>query len=334
MKGVLIGNLGTPSGPDTTSVKKYLKEFLSDPFVINIPQPFRWVLVNLIIVPFRSKNSAEAYKSIWRKEGSPLLYYSKKQTEELQKKMNCPVELCMNYGKPSVQEALRKLSDSGAKKIFFMPLYPHYALSSFESIVQKVKKEIKYFSNMRLEICPPFYEAASYIDALSEKIRKELPKKYDHILFSYHGIPEKHILKADPTRKYCLKVKDCCHRISDIHRSCYRAQVFRTTELITSRLKISEAKHSVSFQSRLGRIPWLKPFTDVVISDLPKKKVRHLVVVCPSFVSDCLETLEEIGIRGKAIFLKNGGKKLTLISCLNDGSSWIKSMKKIIEQKF
>ena len=332
MKGVLIGNLGTPSGPDAASVGRYLKEFLSDPLVIDIPSPLRWILVNLIVVPLRAKNSSKAYQSIWRKEGSPLLYYSQKQKKKLQEKLSYPIQLCMNYGKPSVQEAIKKLIDQGAKKILFMPMYPHYALSSFESIVQKVRKEIKNFSNIQLKVCLPYYEHRSYIGALSEKIKRELPGKYGHILFSYHSIPERHVLKADPTKRYCLKVRDCCQGISDIHKTCYRAQVFKTTRLAASRLKIPRSKYSISFQSRLGKIPFLKPFTDHTIIELAKSKVKHLVVVCPSFLSDCLETLEEIGIRGKKLFLKSGGKKLTLISCLNDDPKWIGSMKKILEE--
>ena len=336
MKGVLIGNLGTPLKPTVREVRRYLSKFPMDPLVIDIPFIYRWLLVNLIIIPFRVVKSTKAYKSVWMPEGSPLLHYSSKQKEALASCLDYPVALGMNYGEPSILKGIKELIQQGVDEIICLPLYPHYALSSFESLVQKIKKvskNLKPYLNIKLKIIPPFYKNQHYISALSHVIQTNLPKEYDHILFSYHGIPERHILKADEAG-FCQLNQTCCEKESDSHQTCYRAQVIQTTLLTVRQLKIPENKYSISFQSRLGREPWLRPFTDVVIPEFARKsqkKIKHLVVVCPSFTSDCLETLEEIGIRARESFLEYGGKDLILIPCLNENSLWTKAMQNIIE---
>ena len=332
-RGILLANLGTPDSPEISDVRRYLKEFLMDPYVIDIPFLARWCLVNLLIAPFRAKSSSKAYQTIWRQEGSPLLYYSTKQKEELTKKRKEPLALGMNYGKPSIEFAVRQLLEQRVKEILFIPLYPHYALSSFKAIVQKFKKVLKAHKDIRFKVHPAFYKQKEYIRALSQVTQEGLPKEYDHVLFSYHGIPERHIFKAD-TNSHCKIDNECCNTPSVSHQTCYKAQVLETSRLVAQQLNMAKNKFSVSFQSRLGREPWLKPFTDEVLAWMPKKKIKKLVVLCPSFTSDCLETLEEIDIRGREIFLKNGGKEFTLIPCMNDSYIWIEALNKMIQHTF
>ena len=304
-----------------------------DPLVIDTHWFFRWILVSCIIVPFRSGRSAKKYWSIWREEGSPLLHYSTLQAERLSEEFDFPVALGMNYGKPDVQSAARSLVEQGVREVLCFPLYPHYALSSYEALVQKVKHVFSKYPDVHLKMAKPFYANPGYINSLASLMQKNLPDSYDHILFSYHGIPESHIQKADPTG-LCKLDQSCCETISPAHEFCYRAQLIRTTRLVASRLNLPSEKYSISFQSRLGREPWLSPFTDHVIPQLARRDVRDLVVLCPSFTSDCLETLEEIGIQAKKDFISSGGRELHLMPCLNEDPVWIKSMAKMIREIF
>ncbi len=332
MKGILLGNLGTPLKPTRKEVGKYLREFLMDPLVIDIPWLLRWLLVNFVITPFRSKHSAKAYQIIWMQEGSPLLHYSKKQKEELVKILDFPIALGMNYGEPNVQSALRELIDQEVNEVLCLLLYPHYALSSYETLQRKITKVASECSLKSLQFVAPFYDHPSYIRSLSEVIEKNLPDSYDHLLFSYHGIPESHIFKTDMAG-FCKIDENCCENLSKSHNFCYRAQVTTTTKLVASKLGVGKEKYTLSFQSRLGREPWLTPYTDHVIPILAQAKgIKNLVVVCPSFVSDCLETLEEIGIRAKKEFLEAGGKQLLLLPCLNHNSEWTLGMSEIIRE--
>ena len=332
MKGILLGNLGTPREPTKKEVSKYLKEFLMDPLVIDISWFLRWVLVHWVITPFRSNASARAYQDIWMKEGSPLLYYSEQQKEKLIKILDLPVTLGMNYSQPNVQNALKQLVDQGVDEVLCLPLYPHYALSSYEALRKKVIRVASQYSLTSLKFVAPFYSHTLYIRALSKIIEKNLPNSYDHILFSYHGIPQKHIFKAD-IAGFCKIDENCCENFSQSHDFCYRAQVTSTTKLVASNLGISTEKYTLSFQSRLGKQPWLTPYTDHVIPALARQKgVNHLVVICPSFISDCLETLEEIGIQAKRDFLSAGGKQLFLLPCLNHTTEWIFSMSEILKE--
>ena len=321
-------NLGSPDSTSVPDVKKYLNQFLMDGRVIDKPWLTRTLLVKGIIVPFRAPKSAEAYETIWTKTGSPLINLTKQLRDELQPLVEVPVEIAMRYGNPSPAEAfkslLKKVPD--LQEVIAVPLYPHYAMSSYETAVEYAKeihKELGY--SFRLEFVPPFYDEEHYIAALAEVFRPYTEKEFDHLLFSYHGVPGRHIRKSDVTGNHCLQVENCCRVASPAHKYCYRHQVFRTTELVTEKLNIAKEKYSVSFQSRLGK-GWLTPFTDIRLEELPKEGIKNLLIVCPAFVSDCLETLEEIAMRGKEIFLDAGGKSYQMIPCLNTHPSWVKAL--------
>ncbi len=325
-KGVLLVNLGSPNSPTKKDVKIYLREFLMDKRVLDVPYIIRKLLVELIILPTRPKRSTAAYQKVWLKEGSPLVVISKKVHEKVQEKLPIPVELAMRYGNPSIHSALDKLYNAGVTQLFVIPLYPHYAMSSSETVVEKVKEvQKKYFATMQLSFLDPFYNNTEYIDALSNQIKNNLPSDVDTILFSYHGLPERHIYKTDPY-KGC-EIGDCCFKESSpSHKTCYRHQCYKTTELITNKLNLPKEKVQVSFQSRLLKDPWLKPYTDVTLEELPGKNKKKIVVITPAFVSDCLETLEEIAMEGKEEFLHAGGESYNYIPCLNDNDQWIDTL--------
>ncbi len=328
-KAVLLVNLGSPDSCEVADVRQYLDEFLMDSNVIDVPWLLRAIIVKGLILPKRPKDSAKAYKKIWTDEGSPLIVISKKVKDKLINKINLPIKLGMRYGNPSIASAIKKLKkDSPAlEQILLVPLYPHYATSSFGTVVDKVRVELsKLYPAIKMDILSSFYNDKLYINALSESIKTFIENRYDHILFSYHGLPERHLKKTDPTKKHCLKTENCCSVDSPAHQYCYRHQVFETTRLTTETLGIPREKYSISFQSRLGRDKWLDPNTESQLQKLADAGVEKLLVVCPAFVSDCLETLEEIGIRGKKDFIKAGGEELTLIPCLNDNQIWIETL--------
>lgn len=323
-KAVLLTNLGSPDSTAIPDVRRYLKEFLSDDRVFDAPQPIKSYILYCKVLPFRPRKTAEAYEKIWTEEGSPLLVTSRKVRELLQEKTDLPVELAMRYGNPSTRAAVERLAARGIEELFLIPLYPHYAMSSYETAVVNVREIVREIApNMRVTAQPPFFRDPEYIDALCRRMEPYLQNPYDHILFSFHGIPERHLRKGDPSKAHCTVVPDCCHTCSPVQATCYRAQCFRTVEEVASRLRIPAEKHSVSFQSRFGREPWLKPYTDFEFPRLAREGVERLLMVTPAFVSDCLETLEEIGIQGKADFLAAGGKSYELIPCLNDHPAWI-----------
>ena len=322
-------NLGSPDSTAIKDVKRYLTEFLMDERVIDKPYLLRSLLVKGIIVPFRAKNSAEAYSKIWTDEGSPLIVISKQFQKELQKGFEEPVELVMRYQNPSAEYVLNKLHRENPllKEIILLPLYPHYAMSSYETAVEDIKhvhQQKKYTST--LTIIKPFYNNAAYINALAESIKPYLQNDYDKILFSYHGIPERHVIKTDETGQHCLKVNRCCHIDSPAHKYCYRHQTIVTTELVAKTLQIPPEKLEQTFQSRLGNAPWLTPFTAKRITELPGEGIKKLLIICPAFVSDCLETLEEIAMQARESFLSAGGESLTLIPCLNTQLLWIQTV--------
>jgi ferrochelatase len=326
--GILLMNLGSPDSTEVKDVRKYLMEFLMDGRVIDYPYLFRKILVGGIIVPSRAPKSAEAYKTIWTKEGSPLVVFTKQLQHALQQQIPEPVEMSMRYGNPSVGDAYQKLLERlpGLEEVIAIPLYPHYAMSSFETAVEHAKEIYargKY--PFKLHFIEPFFKEPEYIEALSESIRPYLLQEYDHILFSYHGVPGRHIKKSDITGNHCLQVENCCNIASPAHAHCYRHQVFTTTRLVASKLNIPAGRHSVSFQSRLGK-GWLQPFTDIRLEEMPKEGIKKLLVVCPAFVSDCLETLEEIAERGKESFMHAGGENYTMIPCLNTHPLWVKAI--------
>ncbi len=321
-------NLGSPDSTQVKDVQKYLKEFLMDERVIDYPYLFRKLLVQGIIVPFRSPKSAEAYKTIWTKEGSPLVVLTKQLQAALQEKLTAPVEIAMRYGNPSPEQAFDKLleREPNLEEVIAIPLYPHYAMSSYETAVEHAKASFsKKKYPFKLSFVKPFYNESNYIKAMAVNMRSYLEKEYDHILFSYHGIPERHIKKSDITGSHCLKVENCCQVNSEAHDYCYRHQCFETTRLIAAELKLPALKYSISFQSRLGK-GWLQPFTDIRLEEMPKEGIKKLLVICPAFVSDCLETLEEIAVRGKESFMEAGGEEFQMIPCLNTHPLWVDAL--------
>ena len=323
-------NLGSPDSTSIKDVRKYLDEFLMDERVIGKSYWFRWFLVKVIILNTRPRKSAKAYKKIWWKEGSPLIVLSKRLFDKVTKLVKFPVALAMRYGSISIFKGLKELDDKGVKNITVLPLYPHYAMSSYETVVEKVKDEVKTnFPHLKIKTVEPFYNDKKYIDLLCKKIKSTISKiDYDHILFSYHGIPISHLKISDPTNSHCYKVKDCCSNHSDAHKFCYKHQVLETTELVIKKLKIDKNKYSNAFQSRLPNEAWLKPYTDDELVRLAKEGKKKLVIVTPAFVTDCLETLEEIAMEGKEEFLEAGGESYHYVPCLNDDDDWAKLISK------
>lgn len=320
--GILLINLGTPSASDAKSVKRYLDEFLTDPKVIDIPNPWRTLLVRGLITPFRAKKSAHAYQQIWTKEGSPLLVHSLALKENLQQALGADylVSLGMNYGEPSIQNALTELKD--CKKIIVIPLFPQYSSAVTESIIDKVKS----LTTKPLEIIKDFYNDEHYIQAMSNKIQETLNQKQpEYLLFSYHGLPMRQLYKTSgDICKGCFN--NLCPAIQEKNRYCYRAQCYETSRLITEKLSLGETKTLTCFQSRLGRLTWTGPYTEKILQDLAFLGIKNIAITCPSFVTDCLETLEEIGIRAKQTWLDYGGEELTLIPALNEDSSWLQAI--------
>ncbi len=334
-RGIILMNLGSPDSTKVKDVKRYLNEFLMDRRVIDYPYVFRLLLVKGIIVPFRAPKSAGAYKSIWTKEGPPLIVLTKQLQKSLQNQIDEPVEIAMRYGNPTPHNAYSNLLKKipGLQEVVLMPLYPHYAMSSYETAVEYMKevhKKNKY--SFSLTTIPLYYNNADYVRALSESIKPYLYQDFDKLLFSYHGVPERHIVKGDITSNHCLKRSDCCEMDSPAHQYCYRHQCFRTTSLVAEALGIPREKFELSFQSRLGRDKWLTPYTAQRLSELPKEGIKRLLVVCPAFVSDCLETLEEIAGQGKEIFLHAGGESFTVIPCLNTHPLWVNAIAKWIRE--
>ncbi|MBE7174366.1 MAG: ferrochelatase [Williamsia sp.] len=332
-RGIILMNLGSPDSTEVKDVKKYLTQFLMDKRVIDYPYLLRKLVVSGIIVPFRAANSAEAYKTIWTDEGSPLITLTRQLQQALQKEVAEPVEIAMRYGNPTMADAyarlLAKVPD--LQEVIAIPLYPHYAMSSYETAVawaQEIHQKKKY--PFKLTFVKPFYNDRDYIDALSESMRPHLQQPYDHILFSFHGIPKRHILKRDITGHHCLQTENCCETPSPAHAHCYRHQCLTTARLVAEKLGIPANKWSHSFQSRLGREEWLKPYTDFRLVEFPGEGVKKLLVVCPAFVSDCLETLEEIAERGKHSFLEAGGESFTAIPCLNLHPQWVATIREWI----
>jgi len=333
MKGVLLVNLGSPDSPSVSDVRKYLREFLMDGRVLDINWLARFCVVNFAILPTRPKESAHAYEKIWTPKGSPLVVTSRNVRKKLQERVTLPVELAMRYQNPSIESAVKKLVDKGIMQLLVIPLFPHYAMSSYESAVERVKKIAKKLApQMKITIQPPYFDSPDYISALVASAKGDLDSGYDHLLFSFHGIPERHLRKSDPTHCHCLAKENCCEVPNPAHATCYRAQCFKTVAAFVKSAGIPAGKFSVSFQSRLGKDPWLKPYTDFELAELPRRGVEKLLLICPAFVSDCLETLEEIAIRGRETFLSAGGKEFAQIPCLNEHPLWISALEKMVRE--
>jgi ferrochelatase len=330
-RGVLLINLGSPDSPEVSDVRRYLREFLMDGRVIDAPWPIRFGIVHFGILAKRPRQSSEAYRAIWREEGSPLIISSRKIQAALRERLDLPVELAMRYQSPSIETALQKLADAGVNDLFVIPLFPHYAMSSYETAAERAKELARKIApGMQVRVVEPFYDHPDYIDALVESSKPFLGQSQDHLLFSFHGLPERHLRKADKTGCHCLKVPNCCEIPSPAHRTCYRAQCFKTVRAFVHQTALQAGRFSIAFQSRLGREPWMQPYTDVEIERLAKLGVKRLAVICPAFVSDCLETLEEIGIRGREAFRHAGGDELTLVPCLNDHPRWIDALENLV----
>ncbi|MBP9601314.1 MAG: ferrochelatase [Lutibacter sp.] len=328
MKGALLVNLGSPNSTSVKDVKNYLDEFLMDERVIDTPYLIRAFVVKGIILNTRPKKSAEAYKKIWWPEGSPLIVLSERLLKKVAETSNIPVELAMRYGNPSIKSGIQKLVEKGVTEILLLPLYPQFAMATTETIVVLANKIVKKeFPNVKITDVPAFYNQPDYIEVLSNSIKNHLEThKPDHLLFSYHGVPERHIKKSDVTKSHCKIDGSCCNTPSAAHEFCYRHQCYQTTKNVAEFLNLSEGSYSTSFQSRLGRDPWLQPYTDKTIDEFAQKGIKNLAVVTPAFVSDCLETLEEIGMEAQHSFKENGGETFSTIPCLNDSNDWAETI--------
>lgn len=334
-KGILLVNLGSPDSPKPKDVKRYLGEFLMDERVIDVPLWARTLLVKGIILNTRPKASAKAYKKIWWEEGSPLIVISERLLEKVKKTVNVPVALAMRYGSMTIKKGLQELVDKGCTEIKTIPLYPQFAMATTETIDVKVDELVsEFFPQLKITRTPAFYNRQDYIDVLSHSIAEQLKDvDYEHILFSYHGVPERHIRKSDITNGNCKMNGKCCFKMgSKQHEFCYRHQCEITTINVAKKLQLKKGTYSTSFQSRLGFDPWLKPYTDRTIERMGKEGIKKMAIVTPAFVSDCLETLEEIAMEGEEIFHEVGGEEFTVIPCLNDREDFAQVLGNIINE--
>jgi ferrochelatase len=324
--GVILINLGTPDNASPRAVYRYLTQFLNDPRVIDLSGMLRWILTNLIIVPFRYKKSAEAYHQIWTDAGSPLLTNSLNLSNALASQLGAAyqVVLGMRYGNPSIESALVKLKD--CEHIIAIPLFPQYSSAATGSAIQNFLEHIsKQWNIPKLYITNDFYNDPGFIDAYIDRIKESVAgKNVSHFVFSYHGLPERHITKSE-CRSSCGHV-DACPKIDATNAYCYRAQCYETSRLLATGLQLNPDQYTVTFQSRLGRTPWIKPYTDLVLPDLHQKGIKNISVVCPSFVADCLETLEEINIRARADWNQLGGNEFIFVPCVNDHPRWVAAL--------
>lgn len=332
--GVLLLNLGTPDSPSTGDVRKYLREFLMDPKVIDINPVARWFLINLIIAPLRAPKSAKLYQSIWTKEGSPLLFHGEQLTAKLRTALGneIPVAFGMRYQKPSLRNALIELRDQKVDRILAIPLYPQYSSAANGSTIDEINKAKKEINGLPgIKIIERFHHLPEYLDAVIETAQPYDPKLYDHVLFSFHGIPERQITKtsAELGDGKC-SFGSCCEVITDRNKYCYRANCVQTARAIAERLNIPKENYTICFQSRLGRTPWLQPFADQVVTNLAKQGKKKLLVFSPAFVADCLETIHEIAVEYDELFREHGGEKVQLVPSLNSNSKWVEGLKKIV----
>jgi len=323
-QAVLLVNLGSPASTSVGDVRRYLREFLGDERVIDYPAWFRWLLLESIVLRVRPRKSARAYARIWTPEGAPLLVTTERVRANLQAAVGVPVLAGMRYGVPSIAGALVRLRELGVRDVFLVPQYPHYAMSSWETVVVKVHEEARRIApGLHFTTVQPFFADADYIEALHAVSAPYLDAGFDHLLLSFHGVPVRHLRKADPTRSHCLRAPDCCTVASPAHATCYRAQCLGTVRAFAARAGVPEGKFSHSFQSRLPGERWLEPFTDRELVRLAHSGVRKLLVMAPAFTADCLETLDEIATGGERTFLEAGGVEFQFIPCLNDQPAFI-----------
>ncbi|HUH04606.1 MAG TPA: ferrochelatase [Kofleriaceae bacterium] len=334
MTGLLLINLGTPDAPTTPAVRRYLREFLSDPRVLDMNPVGRWFLLNVIILPFRPARSAEAYQKIWTERGSPLLFHGLDVAELVRERLGPTwrVELAMRYGSPSIESALTAFRQAGVDRIVVFPLFPHYASSSTGSALEAVHAAAGRLWNVpQLSVISSFYDEPVFIDAFAQVGRRALAEaNADHVIMSFHGLPERQVLKSDDTGAHCLKSATCCDQIVVANRNCYRAQCFATARALAAALELGPDGYTVAFQSRLGKTPWIRPFTDELLDELAAQGKRRLAVFCPAFVADCLETIEEIGIRAREQFKAAGGDEVVLVPSLNAEAAWADAIVSLI----
>ena len=331
---LLLVNLGSPASTSVADVRRYLNQFLMDPYVIDLPWPVRRLLVSLILVK-RPEQSAHAYASIWWDEGSPLVVLTRRlQAAMAEHWRHGPVEIAMRYGEPALPEVLERLAAQGVRKVTLAPLYPQFADSTVTTVVELAKQTIAARRlPLQMRVLQPFYEHPDYIDALVASTKPYLEQDYDHLLLSFHGLPERHLKKLDPTGKHDFQAADCCKDASAQMRAvCYRGQCLATARAFAQKIGIPNGKWSVSFQSRLGRAKWIEPYTEAHLDELGKAGVKKLLVMCPAFVADCIETLEEIGMRGSEQFVEAGGQELVLVPCLNDHPEWVRVLAGMCEK--
>lgn len=325
--GVILVNLGSPASTSVEDVREYLAEFLMDENVLDYPAWLRKLIVQGFILPKRPAHSAEAYEKIWWEEGSPLVVLSEQLHAAVQAKMEIPVVLGMRYGQPSIGAGIQELLDQGIDNILLVPLYPQYAMSTTVTVVEMAEKELAQRApETTLNVLSPFYDHPQYIDALVENTGEYLGWDYDHVLFSFHGLPERHLHKTDPTGQHCLKMENCCQVDSPAHNTCYRHQAYKSMEAFAQKAGLESGKYSLAFQSRLGRDVWLSPAAANEIQRLGESGIKKLLVLCPSFVTDCLETLEEIEMGGAEIFKEAGGEEFRMAPCLNTNPKWVSAL--------
>lgn len=328
-KGVLLVNLGTPDSTKVPDVRKYLREFLMDKRVIDIPFLNRWMLVNLIIAPLRAPKSAKEYERLFDEKGSPLKYFGFEVRDKLREIVSddYQVELSMRYQSPSLEEGLHALKNCAS--IHVIPLFPQYASASTGSVQDKVMEIVKDWQIIpSIKFTSQFFEEELFLETIVENGKKMMEKKeYDHFLFSYHGIPERQITKGS-VGDYC-QFGSCCDILGDHNRYCYRAQCFATTRLLVEKLGLKEGTYTVTFQSRLGKTPWIKPYTDEVLEELPKRGVKNVLAFSPAFISDCLETTVEVGETYQEDFIHAGGESWDLVPSLNADDKWVECLKKM-----
>jgi len=334
--GALLVNLGTPASPTARDVRRYLREFLSDPRVIDLPAFSRWMLLNFAILPFRPRVAARAYRKIWTADGSPLLVHGRALRDGVAKALGdgYVVELGMRYGDPSIAEALGRLAVADVARIVVLPLFPQYSEAATGSAVARVMETVQQVASVPpVETLGPFYDAPGFISAFARVARPRLDAfRPEFVLFSYHGLPERQIRRSDTLGGHCLSSASCCDSVGEVNRHCYRAHCYATTRALAAALDLDAESHAVAFQSRLGRTPWIRPYTDEVLPELAKRGVKRLAVMCPAFVADCLETLEEIGMRGRQQWYELGGEDLLLVPSLNAEPVWISAVAESIRR--
>ncbi|HEK1692379.1 TPA: ferrochelatase [Pseudomonas putida] len=331
---LLLVNLGSPASTSVADVRRYLNQFLMDPYVVDLPWPVRRLLVSLILIK-RPEQSAHAYASIWWDEGSPLVVLTRRlQAAMVEHWPHGPVEIAMRYGEPALPQVLERLAAQGVRKVTLAPLYPQFADSTVTTVVALANQTVAERAlPLQLRVLQPFYDHPEYIDALVASARPYLEQDYDHLLLSFHGLPERHLKKLMPGSKHDLRAADCCKDAStEVRAVCYRGQCLASARAFATRMGIPDGKWSVSFQSRLGRDKWIEPYTETRLDELAKAGAKKMLVMCPAFVADCIETLEEIGDRGKEQFIEAGGEELVLVPCLNDHPEWVRVLARMCEK--